>query len=63
MARLNSRELQEDLLEVLKEYCDRDEIIDHILAWVDSDTACDALKDMCKDWDIYVDDILEEEED
>lgn len=63
MARLNSRELQEDLLEVLKEHCDRDEIIDHILGWVDSDTSCNALKDMCRDWDIYVGDILEEEED
>jgi hypothetical protein len=63
MARLNSRELQEELLEVLKEHCDLDEIIDNILGWVDSDTACDCLKDMCRDWDIYVDDILGEEED
>lgn len=63
MARLNSRELQEDLLERLKEYTTESELIDNILGWVDSDTACNCLKDMCKDWDIDVDDILEEEED
>ena len=61
MARLNSRELQEDLLERLKECTTESEIIDNILGWVDSDTACNCLKDMCNDWDIDIEDILEEE--
>ena len=62
MSRLNSRGLQEELLERMKEYCSADAILDHILEWVDSDTACDGLKDMCRDWDIDVDDITEEDE-
>ena len=63
MARLYSRELQEELLYRLKEYATESEIIDNILGWVDSDTACNCLKDMCSDWDIDIEDILEEEED
>jgi len=63
MARLNSRELEQELLYRLKEYAPESEIIDNLLDWVDSDTSCNALKDMCRDWDIEIDDILEEEED
>jgi len=63
MERTNSRELEQELLYRLKEYAPESEIIDNLLGWVDSDTSCNALKDMCRDWDIEIDDILEEEED
>lgn len=63
MSRANSVELQSELLDVVKEHCGDAEIVQHIMSWMDTDTACDCLKDMCRDWDIYVGDILEEEED
>lgn len=63
MARSNSVELQVELLDVLKAQGSDGEILSYIMSWMDSDTACDCLKDMCRDWDINVEDILEEEED
>lgn len=60
MGRPYSREYQNELTDKIQEYeISADEVLNHLLGWVDSDTACAALEDFCRDYEID----LEEDED
>lgn len=53
MSRIYDRNYQVELWEMLDTYgYPADEILDHVLDWLDSDIACKALEDFCVDNEI-----------
>lgn len=64
MAYKSNRDIECEIMDRLEEYgIDPADILDNLLRYLDSDTTSDFLKDYCKDRDIDISDITEEEED
>ena len=57
---IKDRTRQEKMLQNILEVLDPETVIDHLLGWVSSDDACNALEDMAADWDIDLDEEMEE---
>lgn len=58
----SNREIEQDILERLKENLDSDTILDEILCYLDSDTTVEMLSDVANSYDVEIDDITEEDE-
>lgn len=58
----SNREIEQDILERLKEYLDSDNILDEILCYLDSDTTVEMLSDIANSYDVPVSDITDEDE-
>lgn len=59
----SNREIEQDILERLKEILDSDTILNEILCYLDSDTTVKMLYDIANSYDVPVSDITEDEED
>ena len=59
----SKREIEQDILERLKENLDSDTILDEILCYLDSDTTVEMLSDIANSYDVPVSDITDEDED
>lgn len=58
----SNREIEQDILERLKEYLDSDTILNEILCYLDSDTTVEMLSDVANSYDVPVSDLTDEEE-
>lgn len=57
----SNREIEQDILERLKEYLDSDTILDEILCYLDSDTTVEMLSDIANSYDVSISDITDDE--
>lgn len=58
----SGRELQNELLERIREYMSDESIIDELMCYFDSDTTVEALLDIANSYDVDVTDITEDED-
>lgn len=58
----SNRDIEQNILERLKEYLDSDTILDEILCYLDSDTTVELLSDVANAYDVPVSDITEDED-
>lgn len=59
----SNRDIECEIMDRLEEYgIDPADILDNLLRYLDSDTTSDFLKDYCKDRDIDISDITENED-
>ena len=52
----SNRDIEQDILERLKEYLDSDTILNEILCYLDSDTTVEMLSDVANSYDVDITD-------
>ena len=57
----SNRDIEQNILERLKENLDSDTILDEILCYLDSDTTVEILSDMANGYDVDIEDLTDED--
>lgn len=58
----SNRDIEQNILERLKENLDADTILDEILCYLDSDTTVEMLSDVANSYDVDIEDLTDEDE-